>query len=101
MSRDEFRECIRECLRGEPGLDPARAMAAVTHALHTHVSVGELESVRVVLPREVRDEFECALCCGEEQAEPLEDERSAPMLERGGRRRAQGESAIGDWSAML
>ncbi|MBI3298243.1 MAG: DUF2267 domain-containing protein [Elusimicrobia bacterium] len=55
LSRDEFMERIRLGLRGYPRLDPALALTAVMDALYRHVSRGELDSVRAILPRGVRE----------------------------------------------
>lgn len=55
LTRTEFFQGVRECTRNQPGLDAALTTRAVLVTLARHLSAGEIEAVRRVLPHEVRD----------------------------------------------
>ncbi|MBI4422401.1 MAG: DUF2267 domain-containing protein [Elusimicrobia bacterium] len=55
MTRQEFYDQIRGHLRSQPDVDPALATQAVIQALYAHMSLGELQGLQRVLPREVRE----------------------------------------------
>ncbi len=64
LSRAQFYEIIRESLRNQEDLDPALASQAVIRTLYRHLSRGEIQGVKAVLPKEVRlfwDEVESGL----------------------------------------
>ena len=54
FTRAALYDRIRAELRNQPGLDPALAFGAVVRTLTRHLSEGELDGVREILPREVR-----------------------------------------------
>lgn len=54
MSREKFLGRLSQELAPQAGLDPLDALRAVLAALYRHLSSGELDEVRQVLPREVR-----------------------------------------------
>lgn len=54
LTRTGFFDAIRLQTRN-PGIDPALAARAVIKVFFKHISRGEMESIRRVLPREVRE----------------------------------------------
>lgn len=61
LSRDEFRSYVHRGLNDEGGVVPAIALKAVLFALRRHISPTVLETLQLVLPREVRSEVHAAL----------------------------------------
>lgn len=87
FSRDSFYEQVRRELRHNPGLDPALAVRAALRCLDLHLSGGEAEAVRRVLPREIRALWE-----------ELETEESSERENGGGRSAyAPGSSGLPIW----
>jgi uncharacterized protein (DUF2267 family) len=69
MRRDEFYASIREQLRGQPNIDAGLAARAVFRVLEDHLSLGETEGLRRVLPTEIRAVWKDTIEQGEEGAE--------------------------------
>lgn len=61
LSREAFHACIRRGLKDESGVDPTVALKAVLSALHDHISPSVLETLQLVLPRDVRIAVRMAL----------------------------------------
>lgn len=62
LSRDDFRAYVHRGLKEEEGgVVPAVALKAVLSALRHHISPTVLETLQLVLPREVRAEVHAAL----------------------------------------
>ena len=55
LTRQAFFERVRASTRNQPGLDAALVTRAVLVTLGRHLSAGEIEAVRRVLPHEVRE----------------------------------------------
>jgi len=53
LSLEEFHAHVRRSLKDQNGVDPSMALKAVLSALHRHVSPSVLETMQLVLPREV------------------------------------------------
>lgn len=56
-SREEFLERVSQTLEGAAPINPEDAARAVFAAMQTHVSPGELEHVKGMVPEGVRDLF--------------------------------------------
>lgn len=55
LTRAGFFSQLRELTRNQPGLEPALVTRSVFVTLARHLSAGEIEAVRRVLPRDVRE----------------------------------------------
>ncbi len=51
---DQFIQGVRDRLHGHPEIDPEEAVRAVFGLLQRHVSAGETEDVRGILPKEIQ-----------------------------------------------
>lgn len=60
-TREEFLNRVRELLEGRAPIDAERACRAVFSVLERHVTPGELDDVRAVLPAELKTFLEPAL----------------------------------------
>lgn len=56
-SWDNFLETVRDNVRIQPNWDVQNAVTSVFELLSRHISAGEIEDVRNMLPREVADMF--------------------------------------------
>jgi uncharacterized protein (DUF2267 family) len=52
--KEEFLAHVRQELRNHPDIDPEGAARAVFRVLAKHVSVGEVQHVKITLPEEIR-----------------------------------------------
>ncbi len=52
--REDFLAAIREAFRDDPDVDPERIIRAVLWVLSRHVTAGEIESVKHLLPAKLR-----------------------------------------------
>jgi uncharacterized protein (DUF2267 family) len=53
--RDTFLECVNEELSVSNGADPAVATRAVFTVMNAHISPGEIDDVRQMMPESIRD----------------------------------------------
>jgi uncharacterized protein (DUF2267 family) len=61
LSRAGFNAYLRRGLKDESGVDPAVALRAVVSTLYRHISPSVIETIELVLPREVRAAVNAAL----------------------------------------
>jgi len=55
LTRQSFLAALGDATRHQPGLDPTLMARSVFQALNYHLTAGEIEAVRRVLPAEVRE----------------------------------------------
>jgi len=54
---DEFVQNVRESLRGNPMIEPERAIEATFRVLDQRITIGEINDIKRMLPQEVREHW--------------------------------------------
>jgi uncharacterized protein (DUF2267 family) len=57
---DEFVMSVRESLRGNPMIDPERAIEATFKVLDKRITIGEINDIKRMLPQEIREHWVAA-----------------------------------------
>lgn len=82
LTKKTFYDVIWEQLRGHQGLDAPLAVRAVFNLLGRHISRGEIDGVRAILPREVRSLWDAVEVEEEERELHLEERQQEDLPKR-------------------